>query len=62
MLYTGLNVLVLILMLVVPVIISFVFLKFLKTKEKPELDMEGRILMLEKKVKELEDYINSFDV
>lgn len=62
MLYTALNIVVLILMLVAPIVISFTFLKFLKSKEKPEYDIEGRVLVLEKKVKELEDYINNFDV
>ncbi len=53
----GVNALVLLGMLVVPFVLGYLFIK--KIREKNELgeSLEVRVALLEKRVKELEDYI-----
>ncbi|WXR62214.1 hypothetical protein WG909_03005 [Peptostreptococcaceae bacterium AGR-M142] len=55
------NIIVAILILVIPVILSYAFIRYLRTKPSKDKDLEHRILLLENRVKELEEYINNSD-
>lgn len=55
------NIIIAILILIIPVILSYAFIRYLKTKPSKDEDLEHKILLLEKRVEELEDYINNSD-
>lgn len=55
------NILALLGMLIIPFLIGFYFVKKIKMKSEDKEDIEIRVALLEKKVKDLEDYINDSD-
>ncbi len=62
LLFQGINLVILIFILVIPIIATYFLIKFLKNKEENKDELLGRVMLLEKKVKELEEYINNSDL
>jgi len=61
-LFGGINIIILLIIMIIPVAVGYYAIKFLKNKEenkdKNKDELLVRIVLLEKRVKELEDYIN----
>ncbi|SHH46516.1 hypothetical protein [Tepidibacter thalassicus] len=57
LLFQGINLVILFLILVIPIVGTYYLIKHLKNKESNKDEILGRILLLEKRVKEIEDYI-----
>jgi len=57
-LFGGINIIILLIIMIIPVAVGYYAIKFLKNKEENKDELLVRIVLLEKRVKELEDYIN----
>lgn len=57
-LFSGINIIILLIIMIIPVAVGYYAIKFLKNKEENKDELLVRIVLLEKRVKELEDYIN----
>ncbi|MEJ8554522.1 hypothetical protein [Tepidibacter sp. Z1-5] len=58
LLFSGINIIILLIIMIIPVAVGYYAIKFLKNKEENKDELLVRIVLLEKRVKELEDYIN----
>ncbi|WFD11033.1 hypothetical protein [Tepidibacter hydrothermalis] len=58
LLFSGINIIILLIIMSIPVAVGYYAIKFLKNKEENKDELLVRIVLLEKRVKELEDYIN----
>lgn len=57
-LFSGINIIILLIIMIIPVAVGYYAIKFLKNKEENKDELLVRMVLLEKRVKELEDYIN----
>lgn len=58
LLFQGINIIIAMVMLALPVVACFYVVKRLNLRTSENGELAGRIAVLEKKVEELEDYIN----
>lgn len=58
LLFQGINIIIAMVMLALPVVACFYVVKRLNLRTSENGELSGRIAVLEKKVEELEDYIN----
>ncbi len=58
LLFSGINIIILLIIMIIPVAVGYYAINFLKNKEENKDELLVRIVLLEKRVKELEDYIN----
>ncbi|OPJ56325.1 hypothetical protein CLOTH_07290 [Alkalithermobacter paradoxus] len=61
-LFQGINTILILLILTVPVLATYYLINHLRNKEENKDEILGRLIILEKKVKELEDYISDSDM
>lgn len=59
LLFQGINIIIAMVMLALPVVACFYVVKRLNLRTSENGELAGRIAVLEKKVEELEDYINN---
>lgn len=62
LLFQGVNIVILILLLILPILAGHYIIKFLRNKEENKDELLARVILLEKRVKELEDYIENSEV
>ncbi|WP_099190648.1 hypothetical protein [Tepidibacter mesophilus] len=58
LLFSGINIVILLIIMIIPVVVGYYSIKFLKNREENKDELLVRVVLLEKRVKELEDYIN----
>ncbi|SHJ82443.1 hypothetical protein [Tepidibacter formicigenes] len=58
LLFQGINLVILFLVLIIPSVGTYYFIKYLRNKEDNKDEILARVILLEKRVKELEDYIS----
>ncbi|MCT4509423.1 MAG: hypothetical protein N4A48_11850 [Tepidibacter sp.] len=58
LLFSGVNIVILLIIMIIPVLVGYYSIRFLKNREENKDELLVRIVLLEKRVKELEDYIN----
>ncbi|KXZ40350.1 hypothetical protein SAMN05661008_00096 [Alkalithermobacter thermoalcaliphilus JW-YL-7 = DSM 7308] len=56
------NIIIILVMIIIPVSAGYFVINYLKNKEESRDEILGRIIMLEKRVKEIEDYINDSEI
>lgn len=62
LLFQGVNIVILILVLFIPIFGGHYLIKFLRNKEENKDELLARVILLEKRVKELEDYIDNSEI
>lgn len=58
LLFSGVNIVILLIIMIIPVLVGYYSIRFLKNREENKDELLVRVVLLEKRVKELEDYIN----
>ena len=61
-LFQGVNIVIILLLLVLPILVCYYLIKYLKGREDNKDELLGRVILLEKRVKELEDYIENSEM
>ncbi|CAH2214682.1 hypothetical protein [Tepidibacter aestuarii] len=58
LLFSGINIIILLIIMIIPFVVGYYSIRFLKNREENKDELLVRVVLLEKRVKELEDYIN----